>query len=338
MSFTTKHDASEPSWPLRAGYPATTFSEAQSEDLDTPVIALDALASPERLALSQLPKDPFDVARTKRRVALSPSVATDLLASQNATGNAPYPVATEELDAACILEVNTLVRSMPPEVSQLQAPLSPSVTMPLAVMDLDAASALVTASSTDAVSVAEASAAWLPVSEVLQSQTRAGGAIEPESGSDQPRQDTLRVTMGATGRSPAPVLPAAYSDRPAPVVSFSPVACSPYAAGRVDPLRSTFHIPSRASDRKPVARHAIVFFVGAVCVLVAVSAWSILRATDAGSSLMRPRSTPSSRAQAHVQRMADAHASTDEIHTKKGVSVSSLPVRWIGNQGRRRQK
>ncbi len=103
-----------PQWPLLspAEYPRTTIAEApafRDAMVGSPLLALPI----DEAWLRSMPVDPFDVARTKRRVVVTAEAASKLVARE-----APQPGAdrTEELDASCVLEVlDAVVEAARPE-------------------------------------------------------------------------------------------------------------------------------------------------------------------------------------------------------------------------------
>ncbi|NOU30124.1 MAG: hypothetical protein HOO96_19655 [Polyangiaceae bacterium] len=92
-----------PQWPLLspAEYPRTMIAEApafRDAMVGAPLLALPI----DEAWLRSVPVDPFDVARTKRRVVITAEAAAKLISREAAQVGADR---TEELDASCVLEV-----------------------------------------------------------------------------------------------------------------------------------------------------------------------------------------------------------------------------------------
>lgn len=92
-----------PQWPLLspAEYPRTTIAEApafRDAMVGAPLLALPI----DEAWLRSVPVDPFDVARTKRRVVITAEAAAQLISREAVQVGADR---TEELDASCVLEV-----------------------------------------------------------------------------------------------------------------------------------------------------------------------------------------------------------------------------------------
>ncbi len=92
-----------PQWPLLspAEYPRTMIAEApafRDAMVGAPLLALPI----DEAWLRSVPVDPFDVARTKRRVVVTAEAAAKLISREAVQVGADR---TEELDASCVLEV-----------------------------------------------------------------------------------------------------------------------------------------------------------------------------------------------------------------------------------------
>lgn len=109
-----------PQWPLLspAEYPRTTIAEApafRDAMVGAPLLALPI----DEAWLRSVPVDPFDVARTKRRVVITAEAAAKLVSREAIQVGADR---TEELDASCVLEVLDAVEAEVGPVAAAPAP------------------------------------------------------------------------------------------------------------------------------------------------------------------------------------------------------------------------